>query len=273
MARVTELLIGSGGGLDAEGKAEAVRRFEVYVFDPQAAIGDPGLPPIGEAHPANPSLFLDRKQATQRDDGSFIVDCLYSSYRAFTRGTIDRKNENYYRVSFSRRSVVRLIPMALLEEKEVPTPGGGSETLDVWVPKSPLRVNEYMLRITVELTHPKLTFAQFREVARRSNKIHLIDGQKYLFTFEDPSKLTEDLDVLRYTWEIDAGTYAPDNPDTATITLPPVLAEYPPLCRQPYYSLVMVQSGDMLARPLYRNVSVYQEDLSGYVGLPGNPVR
>lgn len=266
------MLIGPSGSQDTEGRYDAVRRFEVVVYDVNEALTTPDLPALGTPHPSRPGLVLDRKQAVQREDGVYFVDCLYSNYGAFTRGTIDRKADDYVRWTYTRKTVAQKIPWASRVEREIPKRNGGSETVYVWEAMEPKRVDEIRVLINAEVTVPKLSFSQYMTIINRIGKLHRIGNRQYRFSASDPTPLTEAKDVLTYTWEIDAGTFAPANPNNQDITLPPPLAGYEPLCRRPYHGLVMLQSGDIQARPLYDNVRMYEEDDDGYIGLPGIPL-
>jgi len=275
LARVTELLIGPEGSIDTQNKADAKRRFEVYVFNEQAALTDAGVPAAGSVHPNNAALILDRKVATQRQDGSFLVDCLYSNYQRFANGHIDKKSDSYIRWSFARKTVRQKIPYASIVRHTTPRPNGGVDQTDAWTAQEAREIDEQRVYISGEVTVPKLSLGQMIQITNQIGKLHKFPafGQRqFRFSASDPTPITETKDNVTYTWEIDFGTVAPLSPDPFTITLPPAIPGTAFLCRRPFEGIIMVQSTALTNPPTFRSVGQYAADDSGYVGLPGMPI-
>lgn len=275
MARVTELLIGPEGSIDTENKADAKRRFEIIVYNEQAALTDSGIPAVGTAHPNNGALILDRKAATQREDGTFLVDCLYSNYQRFANGKIDKKSDSYLRWSFSRKTVRQKIPYATIQRTTTPRPNGGVDQTDAWTAREAREVDEQRVYINGEVTVPKITLGQMIQITNQIGKLHKFPayGQRqFRFSASDPTPITETKDNITYTWEIDFGTVAPFSPDPFKITLPPAIPGTNFLCRRPFEGIVMIQAALLTTPPTFTSVSQYAADDTGYVGLPGMPI-
>lgn len=261
---IRKLLLQGSASFNIDGTAE---RTAVYRSDSQqeaAVLADPDLPTRGAEHPDNPGLFVKSLRPQRGEDGTIDVVVTYSTqpyentppppkqpgdaFARFTNGTTKRKLH---------------VPGAVKTPVRVPLPDNTSVIKRPWVPQD-FDVTRTYATLTCEVTVPKLTFAQTAFVAFRNDKIHTIQGKKYLFSLDFGVAQSIDFDVLRYQWVYDPGTIEFIDQSFNGISLPNVV-------RLPFTRWVRIPADDAETPPIYKTFPEYDEDPTGYLGLPGVP--
>lgn len=259
-----KLLLQGGASFNIAGSAT---RSVVYRCDTQqetAALTDADIPSFGASHPDNPFLFVKSRTASRGEDGTIDVTVEYSTmpyedsppppkqpgdqYARWTNGTTKRKLH---------------IPGAVKTPVRVPLPNNTTIIKRPWMPQD-FDVTRTYATITLETTVTKLTFAQTANIAYKNDKIHTIQGKKFLFSLEFGTATNELHDVLRYQWVYDPGSIEYIDQSFNGISLPNVV-------RPPFARWVRIPADDAETPPIYKTFPEYDEDPTGYLGLPGVP--
>lgn len=261
---IRKLLLQGGAQFNIDGNSS---RSVVYRSDSQqeaAVLADPDLPALGSAHPDNPFLFVKTRAPQRAEDGTIDVVVSYSTmpyadsppppkqpgdqFVRWTNGTVKRKLH---------------IPGAVKTPVRVPLPDNTSVIKRPWQPYD-FDVTRTYATLTLETTVPKLSFGQTAFVAFKNDKIHTIQGKKYLFSLEFGTATNELHDVLRYQWVYDPGSIEYISQTFNGISLPDVV-------RPPFTRWVRIPADDAETPPIYKTFPEYDEDPTGYLGLPGVP--
>lgn len=260
-----ELLSTGDQGRDYKGGKNALRKFQVDADTADAALADPNIPAFLSQHPSQPTLKLDRLNATPLGEfGVFEVTANYSTDLGGAFASFPQKDAiGYYRIYTGIIEGELKVP-AFVERTVTVTSGTQTQELTIY---DAVKLTTPWNRpsISVEVTLPALTITQINAIVAQTFNLHQISGTVYLFESAAISDLDKDRQVIRYTWSFDRDTPAiPEN------QVPPE-AKAPDIVRPAYSEWVGIPAAPP-AVPTFGTFSPYNRtDLEGWRTLPGMP--
>lgn len=144
-----------------------------------------------------------------------------------------------------------------------------------WVEDSQkISLNTLTLRIVVNVGPTEYTLAAFKSIRSKTNKLHVIEGDKWIFNGGSATQVSVDTWRIAYEWWADPGNPAlpvPTGSNASDLILPP---ERPSFTNY-FKDLVTVGIPPLTGLtqvPIIRISEPLIDDPNGYVGLPGNPI-
>jgi len=251
------------------------------------------LPAFGDPHPEIPNqgLIVRSYSFAEADTGMVTdVSVVYATSNAGTEYLYSEPDLSGTQFVFSASFGVREteIPMAVLDTYTITDLTGSQVDRPFWNVKTVKVPESYMvIQAQWQLAGQPLDMDTLQAFQSQHNKIHQINGKRYLFsagaitprdnnTYEVTGSWTSDegtaekrsKDITKYNFPLDMG-YT-DFSDPASI--------WPndgTLTRSPFHTLSTVPSEDpssIILTPLVVQVPKYEEDLFGYLTLPGVPL-
>lgn len=265
----------------------ATRRFKVPGYDDVDVLAHASLPLTGSSHPSQTGLLALAPRSVQRigsgNDSGWIVEVPYAPTRFGDGGPIDPPDitEGGYKAeNLSFATERKRIPYFVGRKIQVPIfiPPYTTVPFYNWTRTDfevPLRKMIYRVRCNVA----KSAF-NYTPIANQFNKVHSFGGYKWLYQGADVDERENGMMHLIHQW-ITEDTVTPDAPaepaDGETIYVaPPVL---PPFHDWIVRWVEQDLGGGPQKVPTFLKeddepniVSPYDEDLTGYSGLPGAPL-
>lgn len=231
-------------------------------------------------HPDGLPLTVQAKNPTERvgagADVGWYVDVVFGKNRlsgSDVRITPpDTTNIDYVLDSASFRKDIITIPVVVETELVFPQPITGipistflSRTIEV---QRVLPRTVYNLRLNVN----SFTQSDLYAIEDQTGKIHQFGGRKWLFEGGDSSESEQGVFTINYSWLGDPGTPELEIPTGDGVNQAITTPERPPFHDYVIRFYVLTTgplSGQSRAR--VETVQTYEEDLTGYLSLPGGP--
>jgi hypothetical protein len=241
--------------------------------------GVDGLPAKGEAHPDGlPMIARDFNASEFGDYVGSLVEVEFANGQAAYRGSappIPTGSEHFFNVSATE--VVWDVPYAVLEG--VAVNNAGDVKKEVWGARlDPLRESRAVLHARWEVQGAVVdTWPLF---FRQHNRVHLIGGEKYLFTGINLIARGETSYTVDAMWLFDEGTRTIASepgvilyPRTGLNYTPGSKLPEPGLMRDPFYTLRGAPPPSQLPEFPIRVVHrrLFDEDLNGWAAFPNVP--
>ncbi len=220
----------------------------------EAAIADPRLPKVGDAHPNNTRIKVDSISFSPEQDGAVQPTIYYSSDGAFEI-LENKKNtiNDVARPGFGSKEFTVRIPSFHLAEGTVQT-GTVQSFVYTWKenPEAATKYTEYRALLKYRVIVPSIDINEINFIHTQVMKIHLLGGVggglKYCFMA--PEIIPEDSghDRITYYWYLDQGT--PRDPNiigdgSDSVIFPPMLPDLPGYMRRPYHRIEAIpRSGE-----------------------------
>lgn len=219
-----ELALKTRVGSSERSKEQRVRRFYVGL-EPDAALGDPGLPQLGTVYPGGNQgtlfpMLLDRYDVEVAENGNSYVDCVYTSDRsARIRPIPDKTRAGYQGIEIDFQDTVVDIPTVYAFPLKIPglniiesdTPGYETkmykiaETLTIY-------------QVTVPISAP--TTQQMAAIGIQNNRLHMFgNGRIYRYKAGSVKQTEHSTWEASHTWIEDLGTPYPHGFNFDTILL------------------------------------------------------
>lgn len=282
MATANERRPGTEPEYEWKGNVRARRRILVDVA-PGAVPKDgsiPGLPAINSSHPTIVGARVDQivPLAVEGKAGYSDVDLLYSTNRSFSYPTTPldptQTDFNSWAISFER--VTTEIPIAKRITRTIPQPSGGAPvTQATWAygPQLAFYILETRAVFTYRFVLADFNPSMWTAIHAQIDKLHVLqDGLTYRFISGDIVQTSETAWEASYSWEYDAGTFAPfvnAVPATAgTIIAPPGTAGFA-LFRAPFTQWATGDAPVVGGPPVFIVVQQFETVANGWQSLPG----
>lgn len=266
-----ELLGQSDGSLDANSAKRFVRTFFIDGIGRDAATTDPIVPPLKSPHPVYSDAVVDSYSVQEFPDGrSSVVKVYYSTdgtFRATPR--IDPGDETNKPFSCAFSTTETSIPFAY--ERAINVPGNGS-TRYVWAIDSKT-IQETRVFYSVSFPLDYFDGAVAAVLGRQHNKLHLIEGKRYLFTVGNVTPFAKNRWTYEYSWMSDSGTREITGAP-GTVLMPP--ADKPWMgdnyVREPYHQIIAIPNKESATNPpTFETFLSFEIDDTGFHSLPGYP--
>lgn len=245
----------------------------------------PGVPAKGENHPTTPGVYVQRH--VTRDVGNGLKTEVLAEYGSSNNGVLqyaeqDITGSNFLRsVTFTTEPVA--IPYAVVATATY-SANGTQETLPAWKVET-ATVVESRVVFEARWRIPAPTLATISAFDAQNNRIHQIQGIKYLFTVGSITPLDNNFSEVSAQWVSDTGTPSgPTSSDPAyyltvdDLPLLPGQLPFPGFARPPFSVLSTIPApdptqdiSDVAAQPFLLVTLPYAEDLIGWQTLPSIP--
>lgn len=212
MPSAVEQFSGGGGSITQGNQRTARRRFIVdapaeYV---QGGGAVDNLPAIGSVHPNDAGMVAREYGVERTSDGSLsFVNVNYSTWNASrsTRFAETDLSGNQHVVGVTFQKVITQIPVAYKTVVKIDSESGPVEQEEYIVDKDrSIEAEETFTIIRLRWEIQSFQFSHALAVAAQSNKVHVINGYKLLFTplgFRDLDNNNFEVEVA---WTYDPGT-------------------------------------------------------------------
>lgn len=288
MATAYELRPGSSLDADYKGGRQLTRRFLVDTAPINIPTDGslPGLPAVNSAHPTVPNARGDRlitSEVPGKKDWSY-VDLLYSTNRSFgqPKPVLDTSQFGYKSWGIDYQTVVTEIVVAKKVTLSVPSPSGGAPTTQTtWAfgPDVVVKILETIPVFTRRVVLTSMSPTIWAAIYDQNNKLHqLPDGNIYRFEAGSIQETREGAWETVYSWYGDKGTHAPllytnfpiqDNNIIYPPGVGPGALTRPPHCQ---WAVIHNPAPVPTGYPAFVLQQPYEEDLGGWVTLPGDPI-
>lgn len=271
--------------LSAQGTGRT-RGFKVVGSVPSVAANEPEAAALsfGTPHPDDPGLVVNNCAFTPTGYGTEVranyVPLEYIDQPPPENDTgIDWTN-----VDSTFEHVDTDIPIFQLVRKNFPTAGGGTEEIQVWqraqhVKKFRNTRVVYRLTVNAEFTSDgtvNTLFQLTQAISNENNKLHTINGRKYLFNADGARRIDKDNYQFTYRWTSDPGIpntlifedqSSPNIGGIGVYGFPFFNANY---IIPPFFSLDAAPTdGDPTQAPTVVFSPIYLENPNGHLTLPG----
>lgn len=244
-ALLSRRLVGRESVVSASGVRRRTEKWVSTYTTEEAAIADPRLPKVGDAHPNDPGMQLDSISFNPEVDGD-VQPTLYYSSDKFFEILENKKNviSDVARPGFSSKDFTVRIPSFYLNESTVTT-GTVQSWVNTWVenPEAATRYTEYRPLLKYRVIVPALGIGEIDFINTQIMKLHQLGGVggglKYCFMSPEVSPEDSEHDRITYFWYLDQGTPRPtiigDGSDR--LIFPPELVDTPGYMRRPYHNV------------------------------------
>lgn len=286
-----------------EGNRTLTRRGKIALPPVSIAVAPQsfGIPTFGSSYSSDPRLKFRGFRVRPLGTGlASEVDLIYSENAGGALPPPERGDVDF--LEWTRRTEIQLIDLPYVVTARRDVAGSpSSTTIYYWEPAA-RRVENVVSVITLQLTVQATSngISNLAAIQAQTNKIHQINGAKYLFQGGGVSKYSTDRYAFDYAWLVDSGTPAmpkpssgnltagglrfPERPDNPQTALAPLLLDENPdtpgAIRDPYHVLQYYPNngtpatvGSVVAKPIGTVAHLlnpnYAEDLTGWQNLPG----
>lgn len=288
-ALLSRRLVGRESVVSASGVRRRTEKWVSTYTTEEAAIADPRLPKVGDAHPNDAGMQLDSISFSPEQDGD-VQPTLYYSSDKFFEILENKKNviSDVARPGFSSKDFTVRIPSFQIKKSTIST-GTSSEDVYTWVenPEAATRYTEHRAILKYRVIVPALTIGEIDFILTQIMKLHQLGGVggnlKYCFMSPEISPEDSEHDRVTYFWYLDHGTPRPTTigEGSEKIAIPPELPDDPGYMRYPYHNVEAVAGPDAQSPngwplpPYFLQVRYAFEEIGGvnylqqWRGLPG----
>jgi hypothetical protein len=303
MADIQELIDSRQYKVDRFGKEAATRVFRVLQVSNEIGAKNEfnRLADSNQFPGASAFCVLDSVSVEGKNGNTvFIVTANYSSFGGFLAPRDDTVVDSFF--GWGYRKVTVKLPF--LYQGTITTSSGETEGITnlVWFAKTVDIVETRLLR-TYKLKYKARNSNELDVIAQQDRKLHLINGEQYLFNGADVQQDSKDprVFIITYTWELDKGTFARASPKMklyisgdSAINFPTIgslrqdvgilcgfrsgsasnqfvseTSEHPVLIRSPYTTVDLAGAEAALTIPKPTGYMLYDYDDEGWKRLPG----
>jgi hypothetical protein len=180
----------------------------------------------------------------------------------------DRTSPDYRLDSTSSRIETITVPVLAEFELVGPPDPFGTDFEVVSYERHDIKIALPMTQYTLKINTSTFGSTQVSAIAGQIGKIHSFGGRKWLFQNGSMDEIEEGVYSLAYTWLNDPGTPevtipAPGSGQQYLVT--PEREAFQEYVVRPYVDGFGLQRFEVIV------VDTYEEDLTGWTGLPGNP--
>jgi hypothetical protein len=213
MADIKELIDSRQYRVDRFGKEAATRVFRVLQASNEMGAKNEfnRLEDSNQFPGASAFCVLDSVSIEGKNGNTvFIVTANYSSFGGFLAPQDDKVVDSFF--GWGYRKVTVKLPF--LYQGSITTSSGDAEvTKNVWFAKTVDIVETRLLR-TYRVKYKSRNSNELDVIAQQDRKLHVINGEQYLFNGADVQQDSKNPKVffITYTWELDKGTFARASP-------------------------------------------------------------
>ena len=288
-ALLSRRLVGRESVVSASGVRRRTEKWVSTYTTEEAAIADPRLPKVGDAHPNDPGMQLDSISFSPEVDGD-VQPTLYYSSDKFFEILENKKNviNDEARPGFSSKDFTVRIPSFQIKKSTIST-GTASEDIYTWIenPEAATRYTEHRAILKYRVIVPALGIGEIDFILTQIMKLHQLGGVggNLKYCFMSPEIVPEDSehDRVTYFWYLDQGTPRPTiiGEGSEKTAIPPELVDDPGYMRYPYHNVEAVAGPDAFSQngyplpPYFLQVRYAFEEIGGvnylqqWQGLPG----